>query len=145
MIVITVEEFKDKFDRGDFTYGEALPSVRDKDIEEAIELATALINHDLYPLPSTENPVDIGKKALLFLTAHELINTLEDTINQGQTRFNQSSRSVGSISESLAIPEWMNQDVFGYFTTTNYGIKFLILTKPFMDGAVYTVAGLTLP
>jgi hypothetical protein len=145
MTTLTVEEFKTKFDRGDFTYSENLPDIRDKDIEDAIDNALALFNQDLYPIPTDEFPTDVGKKCLLFLTAHELVNLIEDTNGQGQTRFNQSSRSVGSISESLAIPEWMNADVFAYFTTTNYGIKFLMFSKPYMDGALYVVGGSTQP
>jgi hypothetical protein len=145
MITITAEEFKAFFDRGEFTYSETLPDIRDKDIEQAIESASSLINHDLYPSPTDEFPIDVGKKALTYLTAHELVNLIEDSLGQGQARMQQSSRSVGSISESLVVPEWMQHDTFAYFITTNYGIRFLMLSKPYMDGSVYVVGGATLP
>ena len=145
MISITVEEFKTQFDRNEFTYGVDLPNVRDKDITDAINNALSLFNQGLYPLPSEEYPVDVGKLALLYLTAHELKKILNEVIDQGQSQFNQSSRSVGSISESLAIPEWMNDSVYSYFTLTAYGIRFLIISRPYMDGAVYSIRGATQP
>ena len=142
MFTITIEDFKYKFDRGQFTYSETLPDTRDKDINEAIDEALCIINQDLYPL---ENDNKIGKKALLYLTAHYLTKILDSTDNDGQSDFVQSSRSVGAISESLLIPEWMQEDIFAMFTSTSYGIMFLNITKPYMDGAVYTVSGKTLP
>lgn len=145
MTTITATQFKTKFDRGEFTYGVSLPSVRDKDIADAIENALALFNQNLYPAVSTEYPTDVKTLALLYLTAHELVKILEETDSNGQSKFNQNSRSVGSISESLTIPEWMNQDIFSYYTTTAYGIRFLMISKPYMDGVCYTVAGATMP
>ncbi len=143
MITITVEEFKTQFDRGEFTYGDTVPKVRDKDITDALKNASNLFNQDLYPRPSESYPNDVGKQALLYLTAHELKKMLNEVSDQGQPQYNQNSRSVGSISESLTIPEWMNESVFAYFTTTAYGIRYLILSKPFMDGAAYSISGAT--
>ena len=138
-ITITADDFKDFFDRGDFTYSEILPDARDKDIELAISNALDLLNQDLYPTEA------IGEKALYYLTAHELKQILEKSESQGQSNFIQSSRGVGSISESLVIPEWMQQDIFAYFATTSYGIQFLIISKPYLDGVVLIAGGATLP
>lgn len=132
---ITATEFKTHFDRGPWTYGATLPDVRDSDIEKAITEALAVFNGDLYP---TE---DICKLALTYLTAHFLQSDLDSADSGGAPRHNQTSRSVGSVSESVTIPEWMLEGEFSMYVTTQYGIKWLQLTKPYLDGAVYAVEG----
>lgn len=136
---ITVEEFKEQFDRGQFTYSETLPGVRDKDIESAISEAEATFNGDLY----SDDPT--CKQALLYLTAHFLTNDIESANSGGQPVFIQGSRSADGISESVIVPDWMSQGDFSMYATTYYGQKFLTLSKPYMDGAVYVVGGATLP
>lgn len=145
LITITTDDFKSKFDRGDFTYGDDLPAVRDKDIEDAIDNAMAIFNPEIYPIPSDEAPSDVGKKALYYLTAHELVNLLEDSNSQGQSRAIQSSRSVGGISESLQLPEWASDPLLAYFATTNYGIRYINISLPFTIGSGFIVAGATTP
>lgn len=132
---ITIVDFQIMFDRGQFTFSEVLPDVRDKDITEAIAEANCVFNQDLYP------DDDICTKALLYLTAHFLKLDIDMADSEGQTSLLQSSRSVGSISESVAIPEWMLQGDFAQYTTTAYGVKFITISKPYMDGAVYSVSG----
>jgi hypothetical protein len=145
MTAITIQEFKTQFDRNEFTYGDETPNVRDKDIQDAMNNALSLFNQGLYPIPSTEYPTDVGKQALLYLTAHELKKMMNEVADQGQSQFNQNSRSVGSISESLSIPEWMNESVYAYFTTTSFGIRYVLLTMPYLGGTVYTISGATQP
>jgi hypothetical protein len=145
MTAITIQEFKTQFDRNEFTYGDDIPNVRDKDIQDAMNNALSLFNQGLYPVPSDEYPVDVGKQALLYLTAHELKKMLNEVQDQGQSQFNQNSRSVGSISESLSIPEWMNESVYAYFTTTSFGIRYVLLTMPYLGGTVYAILGATQP
>ena len=135
MITITATEFKAYFDRGQFTYDTTLPAVRDKDIDAAIAEAEAVFNHDIYP---TE---DIEEIALLYLTAHFLQNDIDAGDAGGQSVYNQNSRSADGISESKQIPEWMTSGDFALYTTTYYGQKWLTLTKPYLDGAVFTVPG----
>ena len=135
MITITVAEFKDFFDRGQFSYGTDLPDVRDKDIEQAIAEAEAIFNHDLY------GDETIEKQALLYLTAHFLQSDLDASDGSGQPSYVQQSRSADGISESVSIPEWMQEGTFAMYTTTYYGQKYLMLSKPYMDGAVYSVPG----
>lgn len=132
---ITIADFKSLFDRGQFTYSETLPDVRDKDITAAISEATCVFNENLYP---TE---EICEKAKLYLTAHFLQNDIEGADSEGQSKFLQSSRSVDGISESVSIPEWMNQGEFAYYANTSYGQKYLIISKPYLDGAVFSVQG----
>lgn len=136
---ITPAEFKDYFDRGEFTYGVNPPDIRDKDITRAIDEAEAVFNPGLFP------DEDTCKQALYYLTAHFLQKDLEAVASKGQPTFNQSSRSAGGISESLEIPEWMKEGEFAFYTTTYYGQKYLILAKPYLDGAVFAVSGATLP
>jgi hypothetical protein len=139
MVTITAADFKDKFDRGQWTYGDDLPAVRDKDIDEAISEAEAVFNHDLYPTEIVE------ENALLYLTAHFLQNDLDMFESGGQPKYAQSSRAADGVSESLSIPDWMLQDTFAMFATTGYGQKYLLLSKPYLDGAVFVVSGATLP
>lgn len=134
----TVTEFKTKFDRGQFTYSENLPDARDKDIEDAYNEAILIINGDLYP---SDNSYVIGKTALLYLTAHFLCKIINGTDSEGQSDFMQSSRSVGSISESLVVPAWMQEGMFALLSTTSYGIQFLTITKPYLDGYVGILEG----
>lgn len=140
---ITASEFKAYFDRGQFLYGSAdpyvYPEVRDKDIDSAIAEAEAVFNPGLFPNEET------CKQALMYLTAHFLQLDLDVIQSGGQAKFNQSSRSADGISESLEIPEWMKDGEFAFYATTYYGQKYLILTKPYLDGAVFSVAGGTRP
>lgn len=140
---ITATEFKDYFDRGQFLYGSTVPyhfpEVRDKDIDSAIAESLAVFNPGLFPNETT------CKQALSYLTAHFTQLDLDVIVSDGQAKFNQSSRSADGISESLSIPEWMNEGEFAFFATTYYGQKYLILVKPFLDGAVSSVSGGTQP
>lgn len=140
---ITASEFKDYFDRGQFSYSEdvpyVFPNVRDKDITAAIAEALAVFNPGLFPDEAT------CKQALSYLTAHFVQLDLDVVSSGGQAKFNQSSRSADGISESLSIPDWMNEEEFAFYATTYYGQKYLILVKPYLDGAVFSVPGGTRP
>ena len=140
---IDATEFKAYFDRDQFLYGStvpyAFPEVRDKDIDSAIAEALAVFNPGLLPDEAT------CKLALSYLTAHFLQLDLDAVASDGQAKFNQSSRSADGISESLSIPEWMNEGEFAFYANTSYGQKYLILAKPYLDGAVFSVSGGTQP
>ena len=140
---ITEAEFKTFFDRGQFLYGSTVPyvypEIRDKDITAAIAEATAVFNPGLWPNEA------ICKQALSYLTAHFLQLDLDAVASDGQAKFNQLSRSADGISESLSIPEWMNEGEFSFYSTTYYGQKYLVLAKPYLDGAVFSVPGGTRP
>lgn len=138
-VTITTTDFKSYFDRGQFTFGTVLPAVRDKDITAAIAEATAVINLSLYPTDA------IAIMALEYLTAHFLQLDIEAANASGQPVFNQASRSADGISESLQIPEWMTQGEYALYSTTYYGQKYITISKPYLDGAVYAVEGATMP
>ena len=136
---VTVASFKAYFDRGQFVYGMEAPDIRDKDITQAIAEAAATVNQGLYP---TQELLD---QAFLYMTAHFLTTDTDAQDTGGQSRLLQTSRSVDGVSESVDIPDWMKEGVFAFYTSTYYGQKWAILTKPYLGGAVYVVAGATQP
>jgi hypothetical protein len=138
---VTVASFKSYFDRGQFDYGVNVPQVRDKDIEGAMAEAGNVFNLQLYPPAQPQ----IADEALTYLTAHYLSVNLDAFGDGGQTRMLQESRGADGLSESLVIPEWMNAGEFSFYSTTYYGQHFLILSKPYLDGAVFTAHGRTRP
>lgn len=139
MITLTFDEFKDKFDR-DFTFSETLPDIREKDFNNALTDALSVFNQDLIPV------ADANKNALLHLTAHFLVKNIDRADSGAQTPILQNSRSVGSMSESLQIPDWIaNNAEFSYYATSSYGLDFLIICSPYLGGAIFSVAGSTQP
>lgn len=142
-VTITVEEFKTYFDRGQFEFGDSdpyeFPEIRDKDIESAIAEAEAVFNHDIYPDETNE------KIALYYLTAHFVQKDLDAVGEEGAATFIKTSHSADGLSESMQIPEELQSGVLSFFGTTYYGQKWWTITKPYLDGAVYTVSGATTP
>lgn len=136
---IDAAEFKAYFDRGQFDYGTVLPEIRDDDIDRAIAEAAAILNDGIYPDEAT------CKQARYYLSAHFLQQDIDAGESGGQPAFVQSSRSADGISESVSIPEWMNEGVFAFYATTYWGQKWLALSKPYLDGAIIAVGGATLP
>jgi hypothetical protein len=135
----TITTFKAFFDRGQFTYGDDTTCARDSDISEAISEAEAVFNPDLYPVDTP----DIGTKAEMYLTAHFLQCDIEACDSGGQAKNQQVSRSADGVSESVNIPDWMKQGDFALYSTTYYGQKYLLLSRPYLGGAVFVVGGAT--
>ena len=131
-----IADFQEYFDR-DFTFSEALPDIREADIQKALDEALTIFNEDLYPT------AEVSDKCLLYLTAHFLVNNIDSSDMGGQVKILQNSRGADGLNESLAVPEWMNAGEFAFFSTTAYGQKFLILSKPYLDGAVFVSQGAT--
>lgn len=136
---MTVQEFKAQFDRDQFSFGTVVPDIRDSDIAKALTEAEAVFNGDIYPTEA------ICKLALSYLTAHFLQLDAGAGETNGQAVYNQTSRSVGSVSESVQVPDWMQEGEFAFYSTTYYGQKWLILSRPYLVGAVYSVPGATQP
>jgi len=139
----TVSTFKAQFVRG-WTYGTSEPDIMDSDITNAIAEAEAVFNPDLYP-PDYPGFTSPGWLAELYLAAHFVITDVDAADTGGQTRFLQASRSVQGVSESVDIPDWMKAGEFAFYASSYYGQKFLILSKPYLDGAVFTIGGGTQP
>ena len=147
---ITVTDFKTWFTR-DFKYLTPLGMtgtisdcsndyVSDNDLNKAFIEADMNFNESLF---SEDNAI---KTCFLYLAAHYLCNDLQtssDGVNSSGY-FPVASRSVGSVSESYAIPEWMLKDPnLGSFMTTRYGQKYLSLIKPLLIGNVQVYTGNT--
>lgn len=137
----TVADFKAYFTR-DFPYGVTPETVNDSDIQRAIDEAAVFINSELFGAQVNYN---IG---FLLLSAHNLVMNLRMSSQglSGQFSWLQQSRSAGSVSESLAIPQRILDNAeYAMLTKTNYGAKFLFMILPQLSGQVYTVRGRTLP
>ena len=147
---IVVDDFKDFFVR-DFQYAIASGQtesvyecqkdyVMDSDITKSFSEAKINFNEALF---GTDDSLRI---TFLYLAAHYLVNDLQ-TSQQGSGSsgfFPVSSRSVGGVSESYAIPTWMLKDpVLGAFATTRYGQKYISLIKPLLIGNVVVCEGAT--
>lgn len=144
---ITVADFKAQFPR-DFPY--APPSivgnndyVYDADISRAFLEAQVVFNQGLF---GSDAQIRMG---YLYVTAHYLCLDLRAALAgiQGSGgSFPVSSRSVGSVSESYAIPERYTDDpLLALYTQTNYGMKYLSLVLPNLVGNMVAVFGGTNP
>ena len=147
---IKIDDFKDLFVR-DFDYSIASGQttsiydcqkeyVMDSDITRAFSEAKMNFNPSIWP---SDEALLI---AYLYLTAHYMVGDLQ-AAEQGigsSGNFPVSSRGVGPISESYAIPEWMMRDPnIAYFATTRYGQKYLSLVKPLLIGNAVVYEGAT--
>lgn len=139
MIQITAASFKTFFARGQFTYGTVLPAVLDGDIDQAIAEALTVFNIGIYPSDA------IGNMALSYLTAHFLQLTLDSSDSGGQSDAIQSGRGANGINESLAVPPWMLEGEYAFYATTFYGRRWMLMTMPYLGGAVFTIGGGTQP
>jgi hypothetical protein len=138
---ITTADFKALFVR-DFTYGSTTDTIMDSDITRAFGEASVLLNQGLYASD------DIIELTYLYLTAHYLCLDLRAASSNVESSgfFPVASRSVGSVSESYAIPEaYAGNPALSIYTQTAYGMKFLSLTLPCLVGNVIAVGGATNP
>ncbi len=136
---LDVTTFKEHFDRGQFTYGDTLPSVRDKDIISAVSEMQLVIKPSIYP---DEASATLAK---LYLTAHFLISDLGAAKSGGEPLYHQTSRTVGKISESVSLPNDQSKGPYSLFSTTYYGQKWLALTQPYLGVYIGCVKGRTSP
>ena len=110
---------------------------QDSDILEAINEAFVNFNERLFPDEAT------AKLVFLFLAAHYL--TLDFNIALGNAQIGiTTSKSVGSVSESYAVPQWLlNNAALSSYATTPYGIKYASLIRPYLVGNFFIVRGNT--
>lgn len=138
----TIADFKTYFVR-DFPFGNDIETdVLDSDITKAMNQTAIQINQSLF---CSQEEYDIG---FLLLSAHNLVMNIRASSQglSGQFAWLQNSRSVGSVSESLAVPENITQNpLYSFFTKTNYGAQYLMLIFPTLMGQVFTVQGGTTP
>lgn len=112
--------------------------VNDSDIEKAFEEAGVNFNGDLFTNCNTRQLV------FCYLAAHYLVidlNNAQNPLALGVMGYTQS-KSVGSVSESYGIPQWiMNDAVLGTYAQTGYGRKYLSLIRPYLVGNIIYTAG----
>jgi len=141
----TVAQFKTYFVR-DFPYApENDPSnagyILDADITKAIAEAGAKFNPGLgYGEDSAVT------MAFMYLAAHFLVENIKMSSAglSGQIQQLVSSKSVGGISESYAIPEKFTKSPYtSMFLKNKYGERYLALSFPLIVGGVGLVEGTT--
>ena len=112
--------------------------IQDSDIERAFEEAKINFNSDFF---SSNNSAAM---VYCYLAAHYLVidlNNAQNPLALGFMGFTQS-KSVGSVSESYGIPQWMlNNDVLGAYAQTGYGRKYLSLIRPYLVGNIIFTPG----
>lgn len=138
----TIPQFKSYFFR-DFPYGEDInTSVTDADLEKAFLQAAVNINRTMFPNQ------EMYQMAYMYLWAHYLVidmRAASQGIN-GQFNFVEQSKSVGSVSQSFAIPQQiLDHPSYSMLTQTNYGAKYLQMLLPQLAGNAFIAYGRTLP
>ena len=114
--------------------------IQDSDIERAFK--EAKVNFK----PSFFTDDETAEMVFYYLAAHYLIIDLTNRMNplsMGYKGLTQS-KSVGSVSESYAIPQWMlNNQLLSTYTQTGYGRKYLSLIQPYLIGNIIYTPGRT--
>lgn len=112
--------------------------ISDEDISRAFLEAKINFNPAFFPDCSTMSMV------FCYLAAHYLVIDLNNASNPlalGFMGFTQS-KSVGSVSESYGIPQWMlNNPKLGLYAQTGYGRKYLSLIQPYLTGNIIFTPG----
>lgn len=139
MIIPSVSDFKAFFSR-DFPYLSTSETVMDADITRALTEASAYVNESLF---STQA---LFTTAFLYMTAHCLVTNLRASSQglSGSYSWLESSKSVGSVSQSFAIPESITTNpVYAMYCKTTYGAKYLSLVLPLLHGNMGIAEGTT--
>lgn len=114
--------------------------ISDEDIERAYKEAKVNFN------PNFFEDDDTAIMVFCYLVAHYLIIDLNNAMNPlavGFMGFTQS-KSVGSVSESYGIPQWMlNNQMLSAYAQTGYGRKYLSLIQPYLVGNIMLIPGRT--
>lgn len=138
----TIPDFKAYFAR-DFPYTDnPTTGVTDADINKAYGQTNFNINPNLFISQAN------FQIAYLLLAAHYLVTDLRMSSQglNGQYNWIETSKSVGSVSQSFAVPQKIQDNpYFAQLARTNYGAKYLELIMPLLAGQVGFVAGRTLP
>lgn len=112
--------------------------ISDSDIERAFKEAKVNFNPNFFADDET------AKMVFCYLAAHYLIIDLNNASNPlavGFMGFTQS-KSVGSVSESYGIPQWMlNNKMLSSYAQTGYGRKYLSLIQPYLVGNIVFIPG----
>lgn len=112
--------------------------ISDDDIERAFSEAKINFNPNFFTDDATAIMV------FYYLAAHYLVidlNNAQNPLAMGFMGFTQS-KSVGSVSESYAIPQFMtNNPILSQYAITGYGRKYLSLIQPYLIGNIIYTPG----
>lgn len=112
----------------------------DSDITRAFGEAMAVFNQGLFPDNATIT------LAYLYCAAHFLAMDLR-TARAGVASAGENpvtGRSVGNVSEQYSIPQqFLDDAILGYYASSGYGRKYLIMLMPALRGNFVSVAGAT--
>lgn len=112
--------------------------ISDSDILRAFAEAKVNFNPNFFADDETAEMV------FYYLAAHYLVVDLNNAMNPlayGLNGFTQS-KSVGSVSESYGIPQWvMNNAILSQYAQTGYGRKYLSLIMPYLHGNIILTPG----
>lgn len=146
----SVNDFKTQFIR-DFPF--AVPSsgggdstdsskVLDADITNALTLAGNQINPGIFTTQA------LYTQGYLYLAAHYLVTAFSAAFEGvgSSAGWLTASKSVGSVSESYAIPDRITKSPFlALLSKTKYGSMYLQIVLPLLVGNVQIAGGATLP
>ena len=110
----------------------------DNDILKAFSEARVNFNPNLFECDETALMV------FYYLAMHYLVIDTTNALNPMTTGFVgfTQSKSVGSVSESYGIPQWMlNNPLLSGYAQTGYGRKYLSLIQPYLVGNIITTQG----
>ena len=111
---------------------------QDSDIINAIAEASVNFNESLFP---DENK---AKLVFLYLIAYYLTVDFQNAMSPMAGGGIVQSKSVGSVSEGYAIPQWMlNNATLSMYAQNGYGRKYLSLIKPYLVGNIILSKGRT--
>lgn len=112
--------------------------VQNSDIERAFLEAKVNFN------PSFFKDDETAQMVFYYLAAHYLVIDISNRQNplvMGFIGFTQS-KSVGSVSESYGIPQWMlNDKMLSAYSQTGFGRKYLSLIQPYLVGNIIYTPG----
>lgn len=104
--------------------------ITDTDIEKAMTQARVSCN------PSFGDTCQEKTNIFLHLVAYYLVIDIKNSSSGINSSFlgTLASKSVGDVSESYAIPQWMTTDpMYSIYGQNGYGLKYLSLITPYMS------------
>lgn len=147
----TVTQFKTQFTR-DFTYGTGMETVRDIDIQNALNVTSSAFNPQLFDTTVLTGSTSEALLAYLYASAHFLVTALQAAgglapggRKQGaksQGAGPVGSKAVGSVSLGYVWPDSItNNPMLFQFVRTNYGQQYLQMLVTKLVGNVRVVLG----
>ncbi len=140
----TVDDFKTYFARAFPFSSDPSEGVTDTDIAQAYQLTNEFINETFF---KNQGSYNIG---YFNLAAHYLVTAIQVSgaglYVTGAMGGIETSKSVGSVSQSFQIPEiYLKNPMYASFTGTPYGLRYLQMISPYMIGRMAYVRGSTRP